>query len=76
MTWRDKLEIGLKEDAPFRRDNLPAHQVRGPEKSAGPGRSPELPGARDERNEPATQPGVRQPMGRIRPTTGRSKRVR
>ena len=23
MTWKDKLEIGLKEDAPFRIDNLP-----------------------------------------------------
>ena len=24
MTWKDKLEIGLKEDAPYRKDNLPA----------------------------------------------------
>ena len=31
MTWKDKLEIGLKEDAPFRKDNLPEDQVRGPE---------------------------------------------
>jgi hypothetical protein len=23
MTWRDKLEIGLKEDAPYRTENLP-----------------------------------------------------
>jgi len=23
MTWKDKLEIGLKEDAPYRKDNLP-----------------------------------------------------
>jgi hypothetical protein len=46
MTWRDKLEIGLKEDAPFRRDNLPQQQVRGPEVSNGPGRSPEIPLAR------------------------------
>ncbi len=51
MTWRDKLEIGLKEDAPFRKDNLPASQVRGPEISKGPGRSPEIPMARDDQNE-------------------------
>ncbi len=42
MTWRDTLEIGLKEDAPYRKDNLPEGQVRGPEKAAGPGRSPEV----------------------------------
>jgi hypothetical protein len=29
MTWIDKLEIGLKEDAPFRKDNFPPSQVRG-----------------------------------------------
>jgi hypothetical protein len=40
MTWRDKLEIGLKPDAPFRRDNLPDDEVHGPERPAGPGRSP------------------------------------
>ena len=26
MTWKDKLEIGLKDDAPFRRDNSPDFQ--------------------------------------------------
>ena len=29
MTWRDKLEIGLKDDAPYRKDNLPESQIRG-----------------------------------------------
>ena len=48
MTWRDKLEIGLKEDARFRKDNLPAGQVRGPEISSGPGRSPVIPAARED----------------------------
>ena len=43
MTWRDKLEIGLKNDAPFRKDNLPEDQVRGPEIPSGPGRSPVIP---------------------------------
>ena len=41
MTWRDKLEIGLKEDAPYRKDNLPESQIRGPEIPTGPGRSPD-----------------------------------
>lgn len=45
MTWKDKLELGLKSDAPFRKDNLPEQQVRGPEVPAGPGRSPIIPAA-------------------------------
>lgn len=45
MTLRDNLEIGLKKDAPFRKDNLPDEQVRGPEIPAGPGRSPIIPAA-------------------------------
>ena len=40
MTWRDKLEIGLREDAPYRKDNLPESQIRGPGIPTGPGRSP------------------------------------
>jgi hypothetical protein len=49
MTWRDKLEIGLKEDAPFRRDNLPESQTHGTEEVPAPTdaiRSPEDPAAR------------------------------
>ena len=49
MTLKDKLEIGLKEDAPYRKDNLPDDQVRGPEIPAGPGRSPEIPAARGDK---------------------------
>ena len=37
MTWKDKSAIGLKEDAPFRKDNLPLSEVRGPEIPSGPG---------------------------------------
>ena len=48
MTWKDKLEIGLKEDAPYRKDNLPENQVRGPEVPSGPGRSPVIPAARED----------------------------
>ena len=50
MTWRDKLEIGLEDDAAFRKDNLPEAQVRGDEVPNGPGRSPEIPAARQDRN--------------------------
>jgi hypothetical protein len=50
VTLKDKLEIGLKEDAPFRKDNLPDAQVRGPEIPAGTGRSPEIPLARGDKN--------------------------
>ena len=53
MTWKDKLEIGLKEDAPYRKDNLPPSQVRGPELSTGPGRSPEVQLARDDVSVPS-----------------------
>ena len=56
MTWRDKLEIGLKEDAPYRKDNLPESQIRGPEIPAGPGRSPVIPMAREDKN--SAQPSV------------------
>jgi hypothetical protein len=56
MTWRDKLEIGLKGDAPYRKDNLPARQVRGPERSAGPGRSPVVTEAKSDRTTPKKQP--------------------
>ena len=60
MTWRDKLEIGLKEDAPYRKDNLPPNQVRGPQVPSGPGRSPEVPQARHDETEVPVDPGVRQ----------------
>jgi hypothetical protein len=50
VTLKDKPEIGLKEDAPFRKDNLPDDQVRGPEIPAGPGRSTEIPLARGDKN--------------------------
>jgi hypothetical protein len=52
MTWKDKLEIGLKEDAPFRKDNLPAKEIHGPQLSTGPGRSPEIPQAREDAVKP------------------------
>jgi hypothetical protein len=57
MTWRDKLEIGLKNDAPFRKDNLPESQVRGPEIPAGPGRSNIIPAAIDDAENPPDPKG-------------------
>ena len=45
MTWKDKLEIGLKPDAPLRKDNLPKQEIRGPEIDAGDGRSAVIPAA-------------------------------
>jgi hypothetical protein len=48
MTWKDKAELGIKEDAAFRKDNLPPSQIRGEEIPAGPGRSPEIPAARED----------------------------
>ena len=58
MTWKDKLELGLKEDAPYRKDNLPATEITGPELPAEPGRSPEIPAARENLTAPA-EPGAR-----------------
>jgi hypothetical protein len=45
MTWRDKLEIGLKENARYRKDNLPTGEVSGPElrRSRTIGGDPALP---------------------------------
>ena len=51
MTWRDKLELGLKEDAAYRKDNLTPDEIRGPEIDKGPGRSPESPMSRGDRTE-------------------------
>jgi hypothetical protein len=59
MTVKDKLEIGLKEDAPYREDNLPEQQVRGPKRSTGPGRSPEVVAARGDETEPPQRPQTR-----------------
>lgn len=53
MTWKDKLEIGLKNDAPFRKDNLSPDQVHGPEIDAGPGRSPVIPEAQEDHEQAA-----------------------
>ena len=48
MSLKDKLEIGLKPDAPFRKDNLPEFQQDDPacEVAATPGETPSVERAR------------------------------
>lgn len=48
MSLKDKLEIGLKPDAPFRKDNLPDFQKDDPacDVAATPGETPSVEGAR------------------------------
>jgi hypothetical protein len=48
MTWRDRLEIALEEDTPYRKDNLPESQISGPEIATGPTRSLEIPMPRED----------------------------
>jgi len=76
MTWKDKLDIGLKEDAPYRKDNLPASETRGPELPAGPGRSPDIPltgvSGADAPAEPTGRPARRKPY-RVVPVRAASK---
>jgi hypothetical protein len=78
MTWKDKLELGLKDDAPFRRDNLPADEVQGPEEASGPGRSPVVTEVRDARTaarehpkDQTTAESIDVGVGRQRPDTER-----
>ena len=54
MTWRDKLELGIKNDAALRKDNLPDSEVHGAEESAGPGRSPVIAEKREEEEQKRT----------------------
>jgi hypothetical protein len=56
MTWKDKLELGLKNDAAHRKDNLTPEEIRGPEVPAGPGRSPVIPAAANDKTEIPPQP--------------------
>ena len=58
MSLKDKLEIGLKPDAPFRKDNLPDFQQDDPacDEAATPGDNPSVERARKE----CTMPPVKQ----------------
>jgi hypothetical protein len=58
MSLKDKLEIGLKPDAPFRKDNLPDFQQDDPacEEAAAPHDTPSVERARKD----CTMPPVKQ----------------
>jgi len=58
MSLKDKLEIGLKPDAPFRKDNLPDFQQDDPacDEAATPGDTPSVERARKE----CTMPPVKE----------------
>ena len=72
MSLKDKLEVGLKPDAPFRPDNLPEFQQddEACRVAATPGESPELKKARAECHElPAKEKQRRRAarVGKARP---------
>jgi hypothetical protein len=71
MSVKDKLEIGLKPDAPYRPDNLPEHQKDDPdcEKAGEPGDSAAHERAREECAEGESEPG-REAERRTGRTTG------
>lgn len=65
MSLKDKLEIGLKPDAPYRQDNLPESQKDDPacQQGAAPGTAPRVEVAReacDEPSIPVQQAGIQQ----------------
>ena len=74
MTWRDKLELGLKENAAFRKDNLPTSEVSGPELAQGPGRSAEIPRAREKHDQVPAPDQTRAASGTSR-RSGRAARA-
>jgi hypothetical protein len=69
MSLKDKLEIGLKPDAPYRPDNLPEHEQGDPAcvEGANPGDDPATEAARQACDDGATRGAVRRPSAR-RPT--------
>jgi hypothetical protein len=66
MTRRDQLELGMKENAAYRKDHLPPGQLRGVEIPTAPGRSAEIPAARGGGRSVPRVSG-----GRVQPRTSR-----
>lgn len=58
MSLKDKLEIGLKPDAPYRPDNLPEHQQNDPDcqDASEPGDGPRQREARERCDNPTSKP--------------------
>lgn len=50
MTWRDKREIGLREDTSYRKYNLPEGRIRDPMLPTRLDRAPEVPMAPADEN--------------------------
>jgi len=73
MSLKDKLEIGLKPDAPYRPDNLPDFQRKDPacEVAGQPGESPRLKRARKDCDTPAAAPKRRAPQRAAKPRSRR-----
>ena len=73
MSFKDKMEVGLKPGAPYRTENLPEIQQDDPDcQEAGqPGDSERLRAAREACENPA-KPGVR----KTRPAASRADRAR
>jgi hypothetical protein len=68
MSLKDKLEIGLKPDAPYRPDNLPDFQANDPEcqDASLPGKSATAEQARDECDETPAPRRVKAKLNRRR----------
>ena len=77
MSLKDKLEIGLKPDAPYRPYNLPDFQKDDPacETGAQPGETPRLRRARDVCDD-AGQPVSRNTRGVAPPKRGRMAKAK
>jgi hypothetical protein len=69
MSLRDKMEVGLKPDAPYRPDNLPDFQLADPacDDAAAPGSGPKARRAREDCETPRRAPRARpKPAARTR----------
>ena len=77
MSFKDKMEIGLKPEAPYQKENLPDFQKDDPgcEVAAQPGEKPKLRRARDVCDD-AGQPVSRNTRGVAPPKGGRRKVTR
>jgi hypothetical protein len=77
MSLKDKLEIGLKPDAPYRPDNLPEHQQDDPDcvEASEPGDGPRQREARERCDDKHETPGRASASPRERSEVPASERV-